>query len=147
MTTHTGRWMVTTFRDTSAPPTGGSDTVPCFRLHRLLRAELCAPPLAELHFWPLLCRRQDDPAGAGLSTHQGKGGGWLSRRRAGVPLRSGARCGRWPRRAGAGGRRRAGPGLAVCVSRAKGASLSLPPTVHPVLGPAGGDDLRQEAIR
>lgn len=42
---------------------------------------------------------------------------------------------------------RPGRGAAVPVGSAKGASLSLPPAVHPVLGAARGDDLRQEAIR
>lgn len=100
------------------------------------------------------CCLQDDPAGAGLAAHQGESGGRLPRYALGrgggrPPVASTGRAAAWLGWAGAGraGSGLAWPGLAVRVSWAKGASLSLSPAVHPVLGPAGGDDLRQEAIR
>lgn len=67
------------------------------------------PPLYRCHFRPPRQRCQHDPAGAGLAAYQGEGGGRLPRRRAGVPLRSGA-GGRPVASTGRGGRE--GPGLA-----------------------------------
>lgn len=42
---------------------------------------------------------------------------------------------------------RAGPGMAAAAAERRARPCLLLPAVHPVLGAAGGDDLRQEAIR